>query len=39
VHGDEATYYIGAIEIETNQGDVTETGVDPLSRTLLGFGF
>jgi RHS repeat-associated protein len=25
VHGDEATYYIGPIEIETNQGDVTET--------------
>jgi RHS repeat-associated protein len=24
-HGDEATYYIGPIEIETNQGDVTET--------------
>jgi RHS repeat-associated protein len=25
VHGDEATYYIGPVEIETNQGDVTET--------------
>jgi len=25
VHGDDATYYIGPIEIETDQGDVTET--------------
>jgi hypothetical protein len=24
-HGGAATYYIGPIEIETNQGDVTET--------------